>query len=556
MPRTPVAALRRLLARGRLLAWSRRSARHGRRGSIAILTAVSFLPLSIAAGVAVDMSRMADARSALQRATDNAALSGAAAYVVYTPKDTFNATARTMAKSAFCNAVTALPAGFALVATSGSTACTSGQGPAVSAVIAGYTVGTRGVTANSGCSATNTVVGNGITCGFIVTVATSATVRSIFPFISGGLLTVSTTSSAINPFINLAKAITPSFQGSAANANSLWIYPLLLDSNGAPDFATNNGALPDASSCTGNPTQTSCGSYTMLASTLFYSNCPAPAGCNVNGTIFVNGVVQNPVVGTAVITATTPLGVAFQSAAGAGTGSPNYYFTVQPNRTINDTGCDWPSPAAYNTVAQAMDANGNPLVTDGRGNWPLVTHWFYSSFLANNQPPDYNEIARQLDTTPNYYTGYRANVQIIPAVRQDRNVNTGKDFDYKATPATPVDCADPSSTYWTVPNGAKYNAETLVTSYPTTGATNCALYIARDPTSLYPNGSYAGNNVCFTPGGTPGYQYSALSCQNYAGHNYAFFWNDMSGRYGDDTDYGNGTLQISCAGASYVLLIN
>lgn len=556
MPRTPVAAALR-----RLLAWTRRGARHGRRGSIAILTAVSFLPLSIAAGVAVDMSRMADARSALQRATDNAALSGAAAYVVYTPKDTFNATARTMAHSAFCNAVTALPAGFTLAATSGSMACTSNPGAAVSAVIAGYTVGTRGITPNSGCTATNTVVGNGVTCGFIVTVTTSATVRSIFPFISGGLLTVSTTSSAINPFINLAKAITPSFLASAANANSLWVYPLLLDSNGAPDFTTNNGALPDASSCTGNPTQTSCGSYTMLASTLFYSNCPGPAGCNVNGTIFVNGIVQNPVVGTAVITATTPLGVAFQSAAGAGTGSPNYYFTVQPSRTIADTGCDWPSPAAYNTVAQAMDANGYPLVTDGKGNWPLVTHWFYSSFLANNRSPDDNEITQQLNTTTNYYTGYKANVQIIPAVRQDRTINSGKDFNYKATPASPVDCSDPYSTPATVPPMAKYNSETMVTSYPTTGATNCALYIARDPTSLYPNGSYANNNACFTPGGTPGYQYSALSCQNYAGHNYAFFWNDMSGKNGtnpptDDTDYGNGTLLVNCSGASYVLLIN
>ena len=56
-----------------------------------------------------------------------------------------------------------------------------------------------------------------------------------------------------------------------------------------------------------------------------------------------------------------------------------------------------------------------------------------------------------------------------------------------------------------------------------------------------------------------------MSCQNYAGHKYAFFWNDMSGDNGanksnptpsDDTDYNNGTLVVACTGASYVLLIN
>ena len=538
----------------RLLVWAQEGVINDRRGSIAVIVAVSFIPLTIAAGVAVDMSRMADARSALQRATDNAALSGAAAYVVYTQTDSFNAVARTMAHSAFCNAVTALPAGFALVSTSGSTACGSGQGPAVSAVIAGYQTGTRGVASNSGCSATNSVV-SGYTCGFIVTVATSATIKSIFPFISGGALAVSVTSSAINPFINLANAIAPSFTASAANANSIWIYPLLLDANGAPDFSTNYGALPDASACTGNPTQTSCGSYTMLASTLYYSGCPASKPCNDNGTIFINGIVQNPVVGTAVITATTPLGIAFQSAAGGGAGSGKYYTTTTPNPKIADTGCSWPRIPVYNTIAQSTDANGYPLVIDSKGNWPQVTHWFYSSFLANNQPPDYNELALQRNTQNiNPATGYSYATQIVPAVLTNSN-GKGKDFDPGATQVTPVDCPNAYST------SNPTNAETMVTTYPDNGVTNCSLYIVKDPTSLQPDASYKNNSsytspTCFTPSNTPGYQYSALSCQNYAGHNYAFFWNDMSGRYGDDTDYGDGILQISCAGASHVLLIN
>ena len=514
-----------------LLSWFHQDARNDRRGSIAVLTAVSFIPLTIAAGVAVDMSRMADARSALQRATDNAALSGAAAYVVYTQQDSFNATARTMAHSAFCNAVTALPAGFALVSTSGSTACTSGQGPAVSAVIAGYKPGTRGVAAGSGCTATNTVVA-GITCGFIVTVSTSATVRSIFPFISGGLLTVSTTSSAINPFINLAKAITPNFNGFAWNANSLWVYPLLLDSNGAPDFTTNKGALPDASNCTGNPTQTSCGSYTMLASTLYLSGCPSAKPCYAGTTQFIDGVVQNPVVGTAVITATTPLGVALQSAGGAGpTSNYGYDSNSTPQPTSPDSGCVWPPTIVYNTIPQTFDSKGYPLLVDNSGKWAVTTHWFYSSFLANNYPPDYNEITLQ------------NKAQIISAVPK-----TNKNFDPTVTQAsTPVACPDTTSSA---------NTKSIVSAYPTSGATNCALYIVRDPTSLYPNSSYANNNACFTPSNTPGYQYSALSCQNYSGHNYAFFWNDMSGGSPDNTDYFDGTLQISCSGASRILLIN
>lgn len=539
MPIPPVAhALRRLLAR------AARAGRDARRGSIAIIVAVSFIPLSVAAGVAVDMSRMADTRSALQRATDNAALSGAAAYVVYTQKDSFNALARNMAHSAFCNAVTALPAGFALVSTSDSIACGSGQGPAVSAVIAGYRTGTRGVASSTGCTATNTVV-SGYTCGFIVTVSTSATVKSIFPFISAGLLTISVTSSAINPFINLANAITPSFSSSAANANSIWVYPLLLDANGAPDFTTNSGALPDASACTGNPTQTSCGSYTMLASNLYYSGCPASNPCNDNGTIFVNGVVQNPVVGTAVITATTPLGVAFQTAAGAGSGGTSYYGYDKTLPQPVDPGCTWPGKAIYNTVSQAYDANGYPLLVDSNGHWTAPTHWFYSSFLANNLPPDYNEISLQLNTLQiNPDTGYSYASQIVPAVPL-----SNKDFNATATKAAVI-CLD--STY---PLDSKHP----VTTYPTSGATNCALYIAKDPTSLSPDPSYKSNNVCFTPAATPGYQYSALSCQNYAGHNYAFFWNDMGGKAADlkdDTDYANGVLQIACSGPSHVLLIN
>ena len=523
------------------LRWRRRFdayARHSRRGSIAIITAVSFIPLTIAAGVAVDMSRMADVRSALQRATDNAALSGAAAYVLYTQTDSFNVVARTMAHSAFCNAATAMPAGFVLVATSGSTVCGNGQGPVVSAVIAGYSPGTRGTAANSGCTATSTVV-DGAICGFVVTVSASATAKTIFPFLLGGLAKVSVTASAINPFINLSTALSPGIAGGAHAADSLWIYPLLLDANGAPDFTTNKGALPDTSTCTGNPTQASCGSYTMLASTRYATGCPASNPCNVNGTIFINGVVQNPVVGNAVITATTPLGVAMQSAAGADSG---FNFNTGASPQPADSGCSWPRTLAYNTVASAFDVNGYPLELDSNGNWTLPTHWLYSSFLANNLPPDYNEILLQ------------QNVQTIPAVPTN-----GASYNPNAVKAAAA-CNNAYSTFY------PRNAEQLYTTYPTSGATNCALYIVKDATSSQPNPSYVNNSAgtsptCFSPSATPGYQYAALSCQNYAGHTYTFFWNNMSGTNNtnpstDDTDYGNGTLKIACSGPSYVQLIN
>ena len=507
------------------------------------------MPLAIAAGVAIDMSRLADARSALQRAADNAALSGAAAYVLYTQGDAYNAIAQNMARSAFCNAVTSLPAGFSLVS-SGAPACTNTPGAAVSAAIAGYSPGTRGIKPNTGCSATNTVV-VGATCGFVVTVTTSATVPTTFRFLLGGSINVAVTATAINPFINLADALSPSFSSAAANANSIWVYPLLLDANGAPNFAANPGALPDASSCTGNPTQTSCGSYTMLASSAYYSNCPASNPCNVNGTIFINGIVQNPAVSNAVITATTPLGVAMQSAADAVPYVPNtyygYYTTTHPTvRPTADFLCGYPQLAAYNTFPQEYDANGYPLEVDQNGYWNLSTHWLYSSFLANGYPPDQNEILTQQNNNINPATGYAYMYQVVPAVPMN-----AQGFNPTATAATPVACPSPNS----VNNPA--NAGLVATTFPTSGATNCALYIVKDPplpASANPN--YRNNNVCFSPSGTPGYQYSALSCQNYAGHKYAFFWNDMSGLPPDDTDYNNGTLVISCSGAAYVLLIN
>ncbi len=518
----------------RLVSWLGWRALRDRRGSVAVIAAVSMMPLLIAAGVAVDMSRLTDARAALQRAADNAALSGAAAYVTYAKGDGLKPVARATAQSAFCNAVTALPGGFVLGSPAGSTAC-SGQaaGPTVTAVIDGFNVGTRGTAARSGGSSTNPAPSQdtSVICGFIVTVAATATANTMFPFLLGGLATVSVTASAINPFIRLNNAISAKLNADAYNANSLWIYPLLLDADGVPDFSTNVGALPDASACTGNPTQTACGSYTMLASNYFQKTCPADKTCSSGGTTFLNGVVQNPdTTNTAVITATTPLGIALQSAAGV-LGSFGYKTPGRNDPKPDDAGCYWPNTLDYNTVGQWFDVNGYPLLTDGNGNWTVVTHWFYSSYLANNLPPDQKEIAAQ---TPGA-------TQVVPAIPPTPNPT----FKPNASPA-PTLCPKPTST--SNPANAEPGMATRFFIYV---STNCALYIAKDPGSMVPQSG----GGCWSPANTPGYQYAALSCQNFAGHTFAFFWNDMSGLT-DDKDYGDGTLAVSCSGASYVMLIN
>ena len=535
----------------------------GRRGAVALTFAVATVPIAMATATAVDFSRIAAGRAALQRAADNAALSGAAAYVVYSKGDTFNAVAVTMATSAFCNATTALPGGFAVRASTGSKPCGAAQGPVVSAVIAGYKTGTPGTAVNSGCDATHTVV-TGYKCGFVVTVTATATTTTAFAGLLGASTTLLVTAMAVNPFINLANALTPILAGTAWNANSIWVYPLLLNANGQPDFVTNSGALQDTSLCTGDPTQTSCGEYSMVASTKYATckdanpcttagpcttsttsiACPGPA----NSAIFAGsgGVIRNIEASSAVITATTPLGVAFQSATGGYQSTPpetpsiaynqfGWNSAVVPSASRwqrND--CAWPATTAYNTVPQAYDASNISLLP-----WTLVTHWFYSSYLANNLPPS----QRLIDV--------QSTSQVIPSM--PRVVNSQN----QSTNCTGLISSNPT--------------ETFSTKYPTSGTTNCSLYIVKDPADLDLSSANAkaDNKGCYNPTSTTNLisvttkKYADLSCQNYGKSRYAFFWNDMGGgdfgRYppnADDTDYYNGTLFVNCAAISNVILIN
>jgi Flp pilus assembly protein TadG len=504
----------------------------GRRGGVAISFAVAMVPIAMATAAAVDFSRIAAGRAALQRAADNAALSGAAAYVAYAAGDAFNAVAVTVATSAFCNASTALPGGFTVDVSPGSKRCGTGQGPAVAAAIGGYKAGTLGIVARSGCSVTRTVV-SGYKCGFVVTVTAKATTNVMFAGLLGASTTLSVTATAANPFINLASALSTSLNASAWNANSVWVYPLRLDANGQPDFVTNSGALPDASACTGNPTQTSCGSYTMIASSK-YGLCKTDdraAACTVNGTIFGDGgVIQNVSISGIVITATTPLGIAFQSVTG---GSTTYgYNKSNTPQTQPTNGCTWPATAAYNTVSQVYDASNKPLIVDSYGNWVYPTHWFYSSYLANNKPPSQDLLAMQRNTFINPATTLAYQIQVITSVPQ-----------IVAGANSPTNCIDAAK---------GVNAELLVTTYPATGNSNCSLYIAKDPAAVAVDPAYAGK--CFDPTDTPGQRYAAMSCQSYGKGKYAFFWNDMSGG-GDDKDYNDGMVVVTCDAVANVVLI-
>ena len=537
------------------------------RGTVAISFAVSALPIALGIAAAVDFAGISAGRSALQRAADNAALSGAAAYIAYTPNDALNPVAKAVAASAFCRATAALPGGFAVNAATGSTACDTAQGAVVTAQIAGYQTGTPGIATGTGCSATQTVV-SGYTCGFAVTVTATAATNTTFAGLLGASHTLSVTATAINPFIDLSGALKASLKAYAYNANSLWVYPLLLNAEGQPDFSTNSGALPDASSCTGDPTQTWCGSYSMLASTK-YANCtdakpcttggycPTATTCPANKTVFggSGGVVKNVHASSAVVTATTPLGIAFQSAAG-GNGNVESGISYNIYGTKSKNGCTFPSANLYNTIPQTFDSSLQPIyistkkdaqnniIKDSSGNpvqyWIYPTHWFYSSYLSNNLPPSQSLLNTQTDTNTNPDTQKANNVQVIQSLIAYGTVIT------QSGSYSPTDpCYDQYKN--------KVPPEYLISTYPPTGSTNCSLYIIKDPISSTP--PYTGS--CYTPSTTPGQQYGTLSCQNYGKSNFTFFWNDMGGGAGtDDKDYGNGTLTINCSGTPKILLIN
>ena len=215
-------------------------------------------------------------------------------------------------------------------------------------------------------------------------------------------------------------------------------------------------------------------------------------------------------------------------------------------------GCIYPyANLVYKTVTQVWTSSTskvNGVTTTSYAPvlpWPKVTHWFYSSYLTNNQPPSEGEIAAQL-TTP----------EDIPSVTQDAaqaGGNISGKSTYNAVPIPLVATTCPSTT--TVLGLQVPNDLYETTTYLSSGNDNCSLYITQSSTAgtATPNASYTGS--CFDPANTPGQAYAALSCQAYGSYIYTFFWNDMGGAVYDDDNYANGIVQISCASAAHVLLI-
>ena len=562
----------------------------GKRGSVAVMFGVAIIPMLIATIAAIDVSRMVASKSALQRIADNAALTGAAVYTAYTASDSFKAIAETMATSSFCNSAVNLPAGFTLVtpATGTQRDCGSGVGPTAVGQITGYQVGTRGLTANSGCSATTTVVADPVKCAFAVTVTARAQMVSLSASLLGNTM-VSVTSTAVNPFIDLSKALQVNFLANAENANSIWVYPVLLNDDGNPDFVSNSGALPDRSTCTGNPVQFNCGVYTMLASNHFGS-CTDLLPCTYGSTqVGGSGRIKNPVASTAVITATTPLGFAMASVAAGNNSSPTGFYSqedsgirariippsmvgktytkagVTTQKVVDAvTGCVYPFSAVYNTYVQMykIDAftNEQPLMP-----WSLATHWFYSSYLRNNKTPMQLEIDFQ-NASGSYVesgnTHYSNQQRITPT--EDNGAAAERLAEGVSSTCNPTSVSGGIATY----KDSYYIYKPTTYEQP---RSNCALYIGQDTSTNNPNSSYVDTRpnqrgtlpyykTCFSPdstatNATPGNAYSIVQCQQFKGHKFTYFWNDASGK-SDDTDYGNGNLTVSCGAQSNVVLVD
>jgi hypothetical protein len=523
----------------------------GRAGSVSLLFAVSCLTLVTVVGAALNIAQMAALRAALQTAADNAALSGAAAYSVNSSD--YKTLAVIAATSAFCDAAAALPMGATL--TAGSVSCGTARGPSVTAVTASYVTGVPGLSGSAGACASGYLPAAPYNCGFVVTVSATATVSAVLPSLFGSSQTVSVTAMAANPFVNFAKifSLPGGVVSGATYANSIWAYPLKLNASGGIDYSTNAGALPDQSACTGGPDQVVCGSYVMLASTMYAGKGIGytPPGQSVT---YDDGVVRNPVSPT-LITATTPLGIAFRSIAGGNyvqyTPPGVYGYTVTrsgsgsaPHYKYAPDGCIYPnSSLVYNTPTQVWTthAGGNSLPSAPYAPqvpWPTVTHWFYSSYLTQNLPPSEGEILAQ---TPNG--------EDIPAVLLDAaqagGYQSGPTWNAAPTPAVATTCRGTSAV----------NDLRETTTYRTTGDDNCSLYIGYSATAGYtpPSAAYAGS--CFDPASTPGEQYAALSCQSFGSGYYTYYWNDMGGEAPDNDNYGDGVVQISCAAAAHVLLI-
>lgn len=185
--------------------------RLGRKGSISLIMAGSLIPLMVAIGVGVDMSRMTLAKTALQAAVDGAALAGANAYVSPTSQNAAQAASVSY---------------FDTFTQAGST-----------------TTGSRNATAQPGTLSGALSVNN----SYNVTVTASAKLPMTFMNIAGySNLTVTARAVAANPLVQpiLSHGIGTTGgvgldkpRSDAYDWNSAYVYAVPLDGNGDPQWA-------------------------------------------------------------------------------------------------------------------------------------------------------------------------------------------------------------------------------------------------------------------------------------------------------------------------------
>lgn len=179
---------------------------HDRKGGIATMTAIMLLPLMLTVGAAMDFARLAKGQIELQDAADAAALAGAASYN--------DSTQASNAVKVATNYFNSFSFSKDLVFSSSGLSITAGTG-----------------TLPSGISA------------YEVTVTTTASLNStLMSLASFSIFSLTATAVAANPIV-IPKFNFGGFGAQAADWNTVYMYGVLLDSSGNPEYTTLSSNL-------------------------------------------------------------------------------------------------------------------------------------------------------------------------------------------------------------------------------------------------------------------------------------------------------------------------
>ena len=172
--------------------------RRDRKASVAVIIALSIVPLILMTGMAIDIGRSINVRAQLQRAADSAALAGASAYTASS-----TTAAATAAAKEYMDAATGNIKDFATVA---------------------YTVTLSTTTSSSTVSV------------YKVNVAATAKLKTTIMSIVQSLVSVGVSATADNPVYTVTISLS-SFSSSAADGDIIYYYIVPAD-NGTPTSLT------------------------------------------------------------------------------------------------------------------------------------------------------------------------------------------------------------------------------------------------------------------------------------------------------------------------------